>query len=473
MKTENTNNLEITNTERLGKPLNFLILKPGGNDTALVQQLVPDMQRRRKINDTIMSIYPNVEQVGFMSKGENDTGVLQMAGGEFCGNATRSTAFTLLNGKPGEITMNVSGVNSWLRAGVSKDGQAFAQMPVFKDRVTVENITKGNQEEWIAILEGIGFDIQFKKESETRSPEELKTYTRDIITQKGLDSLPAAGLIIASPGKNGGYEITPIVWVKGIDTLFVETACGSGTTALGLVEATKTGSSINNVSVMQPSGKPINISVTYDGKDFGYSQISGPIDQLTEGTIQVEGKNPYSIEQVNTKDQLEKINRDGLPQLYAKVFGTEPYNELFTDEQVKEIFQTYLDNRGIILVTRDAKGIAGFGVAVPLATEPELAKIVAEGGIVAENSWYMADLGVRDESRKNGIGTALIGSRLQRLPSGSAAVMRTSVNNEKSQSLYRNVFGFQEVVGVRQNVTNTRVDGSISSDERLFLSKTI
>lgn len=71
--------------------LKISILRPSGNDTALVKGLFT-IEERKEINNLIMQKYSNVEQVGFYDfDGKQIT--LEMAGGEFCGNALRSTAY--------------------------------------------------------------------------------------------------------------------------------------------------------------------------------------------------------------------------------------------------------------------------------------------------------------------------------------------------------------------------------------------
>ena len=62
--------------------------------------------------------------------------------------------------------------------------------------------------------------------------------------------------------------------------MFLETACGSATAALGQILALKNGGSIKNLPIYQPSGIPIKISVDFDGKRFKYAEISGPIKIL-------------------------------------------------------------------------------------------------------------------------------------------------------------------------------------------------
>ena len=109
---------------------NITILRPGGNDTALVPGLNWTKIEMKLINDRIMNLYKNVEQVGFIDLKKPE---LQMAGGEFCGNATRSAAYLALKGKLGEINIKVSGVNKTLKAGIDLQGNTWSQMPIYED----------------------------------------------------------------------------------------------------------------------------------------------------------------------------------------------------------------------------------------------------------------------------------------------------------------------------------------------------
>src|SRR4051812_12238872 len=97
--------------------LQVAILRPGGNDTALIAG-IPKKKMRRAINDAVMQKFLSIEQVGFYEFNfiKNEAR-LEMAGGEFCGNATRSLAYLLLNGKIGEVKICVSGTKQILTAG--------------------------------------------------------------------------------------------------------------------------------------------------------------------------------------------------------------------------------------------------------------------------------------------------------------------------------------------------------------------
>lgn len=460
MNKENSDQKETTSTKQGYK---FIIYRPGGNDTCLVEGNIPtDMRQRKKINDLIMKTYGNVEQVGFINldfKSEE----LAMAGGEFCGNATRSTAWQALNGKPGEIEIKVSGVLGKLKAGVNSQREGFAQMPIYPDfsKISVENDNCFKVE-----MEGITHLIDFNSQIKDLSEEEIKKKAEKTIKEKGLNLYPAAGIIYVTEEEKG-LRIDPVVYVRDINTLFYESACGSGTTALGMVLALQKGDSIINVPVFQPSGLPIKVSINYDGLRFGYAQIEGPIQKLNSGTIEMTERMEYVIEQITNTETLQKaLTVDGLSKLYQEIFSQAPYFEKFNDEEVGKFFREYVRD-GLLFLARYGKQVVGFGAALPLSSVPQISKLT---GLDPNYTWYMADLGVREEYRRFGIARKLVENRINNIPKNNSIIMRTSVNNIPSQSLYLSL-GFKKIEGIMQEVIQQRIDGSIQKDQRIFLTK--
>lgn len=63
--------------------INYKILNPGGNKTAIVIGNKYSKKEKKQINDKILNQNLDVEQVGFIDAKENK---LEMAGGEFCVN---------------------------------------------------------------------------------------------------------------------------------------------------------------------------------------------------------------------------------------------------------------------------------------------------------------------------------------------------------------------------------------------------
>ena len=83
--------------------LRYSIFDPTGTITALVETAVEPV-RRQEAAAVVMRLHPEVEQVGFVRDAASDgLPELNMAGGEFCGNASMCAAalFALQSGGGG------------------------------------------------------------------------------------------------------------------------------------------------------------------------------------------------------------------------------------------------------------------------------------------------------------------------------------------------------------------------------------
>jgi len=240
-------------------PLTYSIYYPGGNTTALVNRLILDPEQKKRINNKIMVLNPQVEQVGFLSQKSYR---LEMAGGEFCGNATRCAAFYYLNGGQGKIKLKVSGVAKKLVTGIDANNNVWAQMPILPNPITKR------LEYTIINLEGITQVIASGKPSQQKA--------KSILNKLGLiNSVPAAGVMFISKNRLK-IKLDPFVWVRDIKTFFYETACSSGTAAVGIFLTKQLNQSIN-LPVLQPSKKIINVSVKLTKNKFYQVLISGSI----------------------------------------------------------------------------------------------------------------------------------------------------------------------------------------------------
>lgn len=180
----------------------------------------------------------------------------------------------------------------------------------------------------------------------------------------------------------------------------------------------------------------------------------------------------YPIPRIQTLGQLQQAFSDGLVELYKNIFSQAPYFESFTDEQVAKIFSEYLRN-GILFIARDRSSVVGFGAAIPISTVKNIESLLSDNYIDPTTSWYMADLGIREDLRRNSLGKELVQKRIQSLPPGTTTVvMRTSIDNYKSQALYESL-GFTALVDTHQNVGQTRIDGQTAYDRRIYLAKTL
>lgn len=262
----------------------FSILRPGGNDTVLIKGLVKNPAKKKLINDQMMSLYPNVEQVGFYEfNPKTNIATLEMAGGEFCGNALRSLAFLVLNGKKGTISAKVSGVKTRLKTGVIKTNEVYAQMPILNSLDSVQDLDANSS---LVTLEGISHLIT--KRPKNLNKEELKDFGKKLLTKANLlTSVPASGVMFISQ-TNKTLTLDPIVWVRDIQTLFYETACASGTAAIGLWQSSKSKTDQTELRIKQPSGYYINVSVKRNKNSFIGAKIWGKVELINQQNIELE-----------------------------------------------------------------------------------------------------------------------------------------------------------------------------------------
>jgi histidine racemase len=264
------------------------IIRPGGNDTAIVWDYVTRSEQGPLSLD-IQQLIPSIEQVMFVEDEEWTTKARgQMAGGEFCGNATRSLGYLLLDGRDGGIEFEVSGASRPLYV-LSKNGSAKAEIPILNNMDCI--IPLGDRGEFVAHLEGISFIVTYDDlpygqfVSSGRDIAERKERVRETLKALNLADKAASGMLIVSREENGDLSLMPYVYVRDTNTLYFESACGSGSTAIGLVLAKQTGKSIINQKIIQPSGMPLYVTVQRDQNSFLGATVDGPIEVLFDGKI--------------------------------------------------------------------------------------------------------------------------------------------------------------------------------------------
>lgn len=174
----------------------------------------------------------------------------EMAGGEFCGNASRAAALLLAEtSEDYDPTFTVSGFKGTVHASVQHIKNlrfmvrcTFPGMSTDVQAVTLDNGTPA----FIVDLGGIVHVV-----IEEAFPSDRDAYEqahRSIMEQFGLGEREAVG-VIWFENRDGAVYMHPVVWVNAVDTFFYEESCGSGTIAVGKV----TGQS----AIVQPTGQTI------------------------------------------------------------------------------------------------------------------------------------------------------------------------------------------------------------------------
>lgn len=165
--------------------------------------------------------------------------------------------------------------------------------------------------------------------------------------------------------------------------------------------------------------------------------------------------------------------RGGFAAAYVEIFAAPPYLEAYDEEEAGALWD-YLTSRPghITIVAADADRLVGFGIAIPLTATRKVAAALA--GLVPEkHTWYLAEMGVVAACRGRGLGRVLIQERLKRMDPDrtSHVVLRVPVGESRSAEIYR-ALGFEEM-GVTMDVQTRRIDGTVRSDRRMFMSRVL
>lgn len=253
----------------------YKILNPGGNKTAIVIGNEYNKEEKKQINDSILKENLEVEQVGFISTKENK---LEMAGGEFCVNATRCAIWQYLKGKQGEIELEVSGYKGKIEGGITQEKDVYVNMQI--EQKLGDIINKKDIFNFVK-LEGILLAVIDEKNSakyiEQLKKDEEKTKNKLKEIMKTFETNEKAIGIILLEKVGTRTKINPIIWVKTIDTLYYETACGSGSLATAIYKSYVEKS--ENLEIVQPSGSSINISLIKKKDYIEKSTILGKVEE--------------------------------------------------------------------------------------------------------------------------------------------------------------------------------------------------
>jgi D-alanyl-D-alanine dipeptidase len=221
----------------------------GGNETVI--QIIRGKKCQGSLEQAgrvLLDAYPKAEQAGFLYLEDKK---LEMAGGEFCGNACAAAGLALLahlstpkvrysvSGFEDEVTAEITPTGGRVR--ISFTGMAFS----------LQKVTYGGKRLDVVDMKGI-IHILIEDDFPVAN---YKTIQRDIIDKLGLRNRDAVGVIwYAQTAKE--VQVYPVVWVRKVDTTFYESACGSGAIATSIATGIE--------KIRQPTGEYINVSIVED-----------------------------------------------------------------------------------------------------------------------------------------------------------------------------------------------------------------
>ena len=219
--------------------MKILVADPAKNITVFVLDPVESQEERLAVARLILAEKSLMaEQVGFVIPPGNlpaEGGLwrLEMAGGEFCGNAARSFGLYVAaqQGLKGlaKVLVSVSGAAGPVAVEVDVErGRAAAEMP--KPQL-IQTLDYKGRSLTVIIFEGITHVIAPDMEAKSETFYAVKS-----VAEKELfplrENLPAAiGVMFYD---TAARFLRPAVYVRATDTLVFESSCGSGSVALGI-----------------------------------------------------------------------------------------------------------------------------------------------------------------------------------------------------------------------------------------------
>lgn len=272
--------------------LRFIKVNPSGNTTIFILDPVAKDQRAA-VGDAVMA-YENVgaEQVGFIvADREQASGWrMEMAGGEFCGNASRSFAAWLslcpdggaprgLGAAERDQVISVSGAAQPLTAhlvGMEEDNCCYAMVDMPLPRRILTGRDPWFGEYSLVIFDGISHLVVWDHKPQKEDVAKM----RELLEVSG--PMPDAFGILYYEAD--GQFMSPLVYVEETGTLVWERSCGSGSSALACALAHRAGHSLDGVVVRQPGGE-LKVDVTWSGDQVERLQLGGVIEFTAVGEL--------------------------------------------------------------------------------------------------------------------------------------------------------------------------------------------
>ncbi|WP_028544405.1 diaminopimelate epimerase [Paenibacillus taiwanensis] len=273
--------------------IDFVKFNPTQNMTILVKTKHPPAEHQH-IASILMS-YDHVyaEQVGFIEKPQRQEAAayLQMAGGEFCGNACMALAAYVAAERglqPNhftEIILEASGTDQFITCLVKQNKETYdcrVSMPV-PNKIEQKTVEYEGDEMQLAIIRYDDF-FHIVIEVDQFSPA-MRKRVQGLAKLLGVTF--GANLIGILLFKRDSNELAPLIYVPPLDSMMWERGCGSGTASLGAYLAWKNNEAIT-LPVKQPGGT-IHVTASCENDSVTSLSIEGTVGIVAQGKAFIEG----------------------------------------------------------------------------------------------------------------------------------------------------------------------------------------
>lgn len=257
--------------------IRYIKADPSGNTTIFVLNPIAPAQRSTLAATLLSSDCIGAEQVGYLTMAQDEPIRVDMMGGEFCGNASRSAAAYVLmcsGKKEGDYAVSCSGCDHVLQAhAVQREDNlydAYIEMPLPLAVEAVLMDVGGLPSRFFRVdLPGIVHFVHFVDDIALADKQMFWQTVQDYVSDEMLE---AYGLILFSPKQ---LQMIPAVYVTATDTLYWENSCGSGSAAVAAALACM-GKKDVSCTIRQPGGS-ISIMAHVTEDQLQRIIIGGPV----------------------------------------------------------------------------------------------------------------------------------------------------------------------------------------------------
>lgn len=236
------------------RKVRICIANPAGNITIFVLDPFPRSQYQTVAGQLLAMEALHGEQVAFITGPDS----MEMCGLEFCGNASRS--FALLKAKKEGLTghgimdISVSGCSQRLQVVVdTSNNYTKIKMPLPRNVAAPDAMETAGTDTLCSLMEGariVDMDgimhVVVRDKAPTRENfEVIKGYINDRYDP------PAMGVMFYDTASG---RLTPVVYVKDVDTTYFEGSCGSGSTAVAAAFCQEERTGTFSFTLPQPAG---------------------------------------------------------------------------------------------------------------------------------------------------------------------------------------------------------------------------
>lgn len=256
--------------------IHYVKVNPSGNITLFILDPIAPEDRKR-VNDFLLTKEKDAEQCACLGM-DGNTPKVEMLGGEFCGNASRSSAAYALykqGGDSGDFQVRCSGCEGTLEAHVEKKGdnqfEASIQLPLPLATKTIPiSYNRDSVRCHYISMSGIDHYVYFTLNLKNLDQKQfLYSLQREI--SRGPEP-SAYGLMLV---ELGSLKMIPVVYVTSTGTLYWENSCGSGSAAVAVAMAQRQDHSIE--AVLKEPGGTISVKAEYKNHAVTALSIGGPV----------------------------------------------------------------------------------------------------------------------------------------------------------------------------------------------------